>query len=215
MRTLNFTQKLIQEYYHKDFGIDFRCYFDVKPMVNHREIAYIGHLDWHFNPNRKCSGSPACRYSLLDYQDMPWQDFQVVKNQTEKNFIFAGIFYFLVLVPQTLRKMFGEEVEYDFYRCTGWPLVSAGLGGYLPPKQMLEEASLFPCEVERENFHRMLSGVCPFMIDELRGFFMKGDRSNLNNTAYNRLLDNIYIKVEDFLSKIEKLSTDFTRSFEV
>lgn len=147
-------------------------------MVDHRDIAFIAYLDWHFNPQRKCDGAPACRVSLSDFRNFRFgnSDIPDVKNETEKNFLFAGIFYFLMLVPQTLRKLFGKDVEYAFYRCTGWPLVSAGLGGYLPPEQMLAEAKLMPCEGERENYHRMLSEVVPFMNDEIRRFFRQQDR---------------------------------------
>lgn len=213
MRTLQFPAELIREYYTNDFGIDLRQYFKMVPMVNHRDIAFIAHPDWHFNPQRKCKGSPANRYSLSDYENLRFVDFPYVEKETEKNFIFAGIFYFLVLVPQTLREMFGKEVEYDFYLCTGWPLISAGLGGYLPPKQMLEEASLFPCEVERENFHRMLTEVVPFMTKELQRFFRQEDSKNLNDKAYRGMLAGMTDKVEDFLSKINKHSAEFSASF--
>ncbi len=131
MRTLQFPIELIQYYYTTDFGIDLRRYFDIKRMVNHRDIAFIGKLDGVHNQERKCSRSPACRYSLADYRSLRWQDILDVKNETEKNFIFSGLFYFLALSPQTLREMFGQEVEYNFYRCTGWPLISVGFGGYL------------------------------------------------------------------------------------
>lgn len=109
MRTLHFPPELIGEYYANDFGIDFRHYFEVKPMVGHRGITFIGHLDCLFNPQRKCDGAPACRVSLSDFRNFRFDvpDLPNVKNETEKNFIFAGIFYFLILVPQTLREMFG------------------------------------------------------------------------------------------------------------
>lgn len=78
--------------------------------------------------------------------------------------------------------MFGQDVKYNFYRCTGWPLVSAELGGYPPPEQMLEEAKLMPCDVEREreSYHRMLSEVVPLMNERFRCFFRQQDRKNLN-----------------------------------
>lgn len=215
MRTLLFPLDLIRDYYTAGFGADLRRYFNVKPSVGHRDIAFIAHLDWHFNPDRKCSGSPARRYSLIDYRNMMFsggRDFPEVEKETEKNFIFAGLFYFLVLVPQTLLKMFGKEVEFDFYRCTGWPLISAGLGGYLPPKQMLEEADLYPREVECENFHRMLDVVVPFMLDELRRFFTGEDGRNLNKDAYNRMLKTMDGRIEDFLLKIKSESTGFADS---
>ncbi len=214
MRTLIFPKELIEGYYGKDFGTDLRQYFEIKPMVGHREIAFLAHLDRHFNPKRKCSGLPARRYSLKEFWAMPIEEIPYVRNETEKNFIFAGLFYFMVLVPQTLRKMFGQSVEYDFYRCTGWPLVSAGLGGYLPPKEMLEEATLYPNDVERTNFHRMLEAVGLFMIEELSRFFRREDSRNLNTEAYDRMLANMGERRGDFLTRIKEESDDFSKLFE-
>lgn len=215
MRALHFPLELIRDYYNNDFGIDLRQYFEVKPMVGHRDIAFIAHLDWHFNPKRKCDGAPACRVSLNDFQSLRYHtpDIPYVKNETEKNFIFAGIFYFLILVPQTLREMFGQEVEYAFYWCTGWPLVSAGIGGYLHPAEMLKEAALMPCEVERENFHRMMSEVAPFMNEEIRRFFHKVDRKNLHERMYKKMIDLTGERTDEFLSKIEGKSKLFMDSF--
>lgn len=216
MLALHFPSKLIRDYYTNDFGIDLRQYFEVKPMVGHRDIAFIGHLDWHFNPQRKCNGAPACRVSLNDFRNLRFggvPDFDDVKNETEKNFIFAGIFYFIILVPQTLREMFGQDVEYAFYRCTGWPLVSAGLGGYLPPEQMLEEATLMPCDVERKNFHRMLSEVVPFMNEEIKRFFVGVDRKNLHEESYRKMIDLIGERTGRFLERVESESIAFMNSF--
>lgn len=216
MRTLHFPAELMRDYYNNDFGIDLRRYFEVKPMVGHRDIAFIGHLDWHFNPQRKCDGAPACRVSLSDFRSFRFggvPDFADVKNETEKNFLFAGIFYFIRLVPQTLREMFGEDVEYAFYRCTGWPKVSAGLGGSLPPEQMLAEAKLMPCDVERENYHRMLSEVVPFMNGEISRFFLQQDRKNLNEESYQKMLTVIGERTNEFLNRIESKSQEFMNSF--
>ena len=128
MRTLLFPLELIRDYYTNDFGIDLRQYFEVRPMVGHRDIAFIAHLDWHFDPQRKCNGALACTASLMDFRNFRFGilDIPYVKNEKEKNFLFAGIFYFIILVPQTLREMFGEDMEYAFYRCTGWTLVNVG-----------------------------------------------------------------------------------------
>lgn len=104
-------------------------------------------------------------------------------------------------------------MEYAFYRCTGWPLVSAGLGGYLPPEQMLAEAKLMPCEVERENYHRMLSEVMPFMNEEIRRFFRQQDKKNLNEDAYNTMLSLINNKTDEFLNRVESESQAFMDSF--
>lgn len=184
-------------------------------MAGHRDISFIGQRYWCFNPHRKRDGLPACRTSLKDSRSFRSGEPEVtlVENETEKNFIFAGIFYFIMLVPRILREMFGEEVEYDFYRCTGWPLVRAGLGGYLPPEEILIQASLMPCEVERENFHRMLSGVVPFMNEEISRFFQNQDRKNLSEKSYNKMLSSIGEKTDGLLNRIESCSNAFMDSF--
>lgn len=216
MRILHFPKDLIRHYYTFDFNVDLMNYFDIKPMVNHRNIPFIGHLTEHFNSNRNFDGAPARRrYRLHNIHEGAKTSFYVDEKETEKNFIFAGIFYFLVLVPQTLRKMFGLEVEHDFYRCTGWPLISAGLGGSLPPSRMLEEVSLFPCETEQHDFHRMLTEVVPFMNIELRRFFIPEDKGILNDAAYERVLTRMGDNVEDFLLSIMEESTRFTSSFNI
>lgn len=84
MPPLNFPIELIRDYYTNDFGSDLRQYFKIKPMVNHRKIAFIAHLDWHFNPQRKCDGTPACRVSLSDFQNFRLGNPNIpdVKNET-------------------------------------------------------------------------------------------------------------------------------------
>lgn len=104
-------------------------------------------------------------------------------------------------------------MEYAFYRCTGWPLVSAGLGGYLPPREMLKEASLMPCEVERDNFYRMLSAVGPFMHEEIRRFFQEVDRKNLHEESYRKMIDLIGERTGGFLKRIKSESKIFMESF--
>ncbi|MDE6556860.1 MAG: hypothetical protein K2K55_07865 [Duncaniella sp.] len=109
--------------------------------------------------------------------------------------------------------MFGQEVEYDFYRCTGWLLISGGLGGYLAPEQMLKEALLYPCDVEHENFGRMLSGIVPFMNDEVQRFFRKQESMNINHQAYLRMLAGTRDRIDEFLMIINERTEDFRDSF--
>ncbi len=218
MRVLHFPLELIRDYFAFDFRWDLMRYFHVEPLVTHQSISLIRHLDWHFNPQREYDGCPARTSHIEDAQSMNLPDScssaHIDNKETEKNFIFAGLFYFMVLVPQTLRVMFGKDVEYDFYRCSGLPMVSAGLGGFLPPKQMLEEASLFPCEAERDNFYRMLTEVVPFMNAELRRFFMQEVREVKDVDAFARMISKMGDNVEAFLKKIEEESKRFSSSFQ-
>lgn len=183
------------------------------PTYDHGTIYFIGHLDWRFNPDRICDGSPAYRSSQVGIINLRGVDLEYDQAETEKNFIFSGIFYFLLLVPQTLHKMFGEEVEYDFYRCTGWPLIHAGLGGRMQPEHMLKEASLYPCKAESENYYRMLLEISPFINEELRSFFSDEFHVNLNEKAYDRMHARMEGKIEDFLLKIQEESSRFSSTF--
>lgn len=56
MRTLQFSKNLIRHYYTFDFGVDLMNYFDIKPMGNHQNIPFIGHMVEHFNPKRRFDG---------------------------------------------------------------------------------------------------------------------------------------------------------------
>ena len=78
---------------------------------------------------------------------------------------------------------------------------------------MLAEAKLMPCEVERENYHRMLSEVVPYINEEIGCFFLQQDRKNLNEKAYNEMLTLIGDRTYDFLNKIESESKAFMANF--
>lgn len=189
MRKIAFDKKVVKDYYEGKFMKDLQRYFDIQVQDG---IPQILSMDVRFNKNRCRDGSPASQNpSLLLLPPDAWKnavDRDAGIDVTQQNFIFSGLYYFVLLIPQTIRKMFGEEAEYDFYRCTGWPLSSAGLGGYLPPEQMLSEASLFPNEVEYDNYCAMLDVVAPFMFEEIRQFLSRENSNNLHAEAYNRLL---------------------------
>lgn len=70
-------------------------YFEIKPIVNNQNIPFIGNLTEHFNPKREFNGSPARRQNrmLNVIESVP---LHVDEKETEKNFIFAGLFFFLI-----------------------------------------------------------------------------------------------------------------------
>lgn len=209
MRKLQFNQKLIQSYYENQFAEDLQRYFDIEPGKD--GINWILHMDARFNHNRVINGEPAWHYHLLRLHEKDFSTKSSDEYSTEKNFIFAGLYYFVILVPQTLLKVFGRETENYFYKCTGWPFSSAGLGGQLPPSQMLREASLMPCDAEKENYRTMLSSVSEFMIEECRAFF-SGNAANINQNAYQQLIMTVKPKLNDLLDEITKTAKAFEDS---
>lgn len=197
MRKIVFDKKIVKDYYDGKFVKDLQRYFDIWDRDG---IHLILSMEAHFNKKRYHDGSPASP-TLINTWGMV--DFENAKmDATQLNFIFSGLYYFMLVIPQTIRRMFGEEAEYDFYRCKGWPLSSAGLGGYLPPMQMLDEASLFPVKEEYENYRAMLDAVSPFMFGEIRQFLSGENVNNLNATAYNRLLAAMRSQIEKFMNSI-------------
>lgn len=212
MRKLNFAPGIVREYYYHEFSSDLNRYFDISGF-SRDGICCILDMCEGKNTKRLQSGSPAKRErtsltlrSLLQKNNASRPNYEY---ETEKNFIFSGIFYFMIAVPQTLRKEFGEEIEYAFYRCTGWPLSSAGLGGYLPPHQMLEEADLFPCDAEKENYTSMLKVVIPFMLDEFNRFFSGKESANINQQEYDKLRKAIDSKFDILMGSIESQAKEF------
>ena len=172
MSKIQFSAQEVETYYKRDFANDLQRYFTIDPPCRGRNYPMIMWMDSRNNPSRVIDGAPSRSAEG--------------KGQTQRNFIFAGLLYFMLLIPQTIRKVCGEKAEEDFYLCSGWPLSSAGMGGYLPPKQMLEEAGLLPLPVEADNFYSMLKVMTPFMVKEISDFVKGENQTNLDFIAYSR-----------------------------
>lgn len=133
---------------------------------------------------------------------MSKNDCQSPGDATTCNFIFSGIFLCMILTQQGLRALFGAEASVckDFHRCTGWPLISAGMAGPdYDALRMLDEASICPCSVEIDNYIEMLHIVMPFMRKELVEFFSGGNSANINSRAYNLLRGAMVSKLPKYL----------------
>lgn len=208
---------MVRNYYEGDFAKDLQRYFDITISNNEdRIISRILFVAGYFNKNRAFTGLPAQReYLLLDPGLLDSKSNVQIKNYDEitiRNFIFSGIFYFMVLIPQTIKKLYGEETEYDFYACSGWPWVSAGMAGCIPPANMLREADLYPNRNEVDNYKSMLCSVTPFMLNETHRFITGVDRNCLSASAYKRLTERIKTTFPDFMRELEQQSEDFKNS---
>jgi hypothetical protein len=199
MRTIEFTLQEVTEYYQGDFQKHLRQYFDIVQRNNKNCILF---MDAFHNQDRLVEGQPAHYYSRLS------ADKKEV-DETKLNFIFAGIFYFMVLVPRRLRSLFGDDTATDFYLATGWPWTSCGLGGFLTPKQTLSEAHLYPIEVEKANYITMMNVVGPFMLHEIKDFISESGSRNLNQAAFDRLYRTTSDKVDLLLADLQEQTNSF------
>ena len=201
MRRLEFKLDTIRDYYHGKFSLDLNQYFKIE-QSSIKDVKIIKFLDAQNNGRRVLLLLPGSSTSQKFHRN-PAED-------TCLNFIFAGIFYFMVLIPQTIGKMLGKETEYEFYRATGWPLISAGLGGQIEPSKMLKEAGIYPEEAERENFVRMLSSISPFMFEKIRLLLEGKEPECLDSQAYQRLTSEVSPVLNDLLINLTKQSMEFS-----
>jgi hypothetical protein len=188
MRNIKFTLQDVKNYYYGDYCNHIFTYFDITRSNGINRILFV---EANFNKKRAWEGMPAREKFFENYGI----------DKTKLNFMFAGIFYFMVLIPQRLRALFGENVVNDFYLTTRWPSISCGMGGSLPPKETLLEAGLYPCEAEKANFKAMMAVVVPFMVEEIKSFLSNKGSDNIDQEAFNRLH-------QATSNHIEKLSND-------
>lgn len=138
---------------------------------------------------------------------MKWIPGNPAGHPAENNFVFSGLFLHMILIPQAINAICGKdqlwdfELVRDFYRASGWPEFSAGLGGpYADVRSFLKEADLYPESTEACNYIRMLEVVAPFIQGEIRRFLLREDSMNLDRTAYDRLCRNVEGRVEEVVN---------------
>lgn len=183
MRTIEFNEEMVRNYYLSNFGRDLKEYFQHENGYRSNDILFVDRR--RFDPRfSRSSGNPTgC--------------------SVENNFIFAGLFSYMVLTQQSINKICGADVQKDFRECTGWPWISAGMAGPdFPVRNMLIEAVLYPCEVEKTNYVRMLAVVKEMMDRELFDFLTEKNAANLKEDAYRRLITAVTGKVDRIMSSI-------------
>lgn len=82
----------------------------------------------------------------------------------EQQYYFSASVFFLVLIPQVICRVTGKEAAGFFHKASGWPRISAGLGGQVSAEQwILESGNLFPEREECPYFNSLLDAI----LDEL------------------------------------------------
>lgn len=202
MRKIDFSKEAILQYYKGDFSEHLMNYFKIE---RHNGINVILFVDVKHQGAAFCSmpGRPAY-VSLLSSLLSPGY---VAKrsDEIEKNFIFSGVFAFMILTQQALAEVFDYETSHYFHECSGWPQISAGLGGtYCAFDIMLKEAELYPCKVEVENYVAMLPKVFEVMEQELLDFLTEKDRNNLCEQSYLKLISKVSGRENEVILHIDK-----------
>lgn len=185
MRELVFTEESVNDYYRNGFPDHLQRYFEI---TKSGQGADAHSFVLHPSDVKGIPGNPA-------------------SHSAENNFVFSGLFLHMILIPQAINAICGKdqlwdfELVRDFYRASGWPEFSAGLGGpYADVRRFLKEADLYPESTEACNYIRMLEVVAPFIQGEIRRFLLREDSMNLDRTAYDRLCRNVEGRVEEVMN---------------
>ena len=104
----------------------------------------------------------------------------------QKQFFFSVSVFFTCLIPQVLKKAIGAEAMEAFYKASGWPRMSAGLGGQISAELWLKESELYPSQEEASWYNSLLDIVENFFIQEVTEF-LGGDKESVNSAAYKTL----------------------------
>ncbi len=121
-----------------------------------------------------------------------------------KQFFFSVSVFFTCLIPQVLKKAIEPEAMEAFYKASGWPRMSAGLGGQISAELWLKESELYPsqdeeswCYTRKEAswYNSLLDIVDDFFIQEVTEF-LNGGKESVNPAAYKTLVDFASGKIE-------------------
>ena len=121
------TKSLMEKYYRESFSRNLSRWFRVEKQ-RWNGCDFAPHMDGHFNPERPTIED---RNWYYDFGDR-----------------FSALVYLAILAQQLIWKVLGEDAACAFCQTNGWPIFSAGMGGFLHPIQMVSEADLLPVKIK-------------------------------------------------------------------
>ena len=121
---------------------------------------------------------------------------------SEEQYYFSASVFFLVLIPQVICRVTGKEAAGFFHKASGWPRISAGLGGQVSAEQwILESGNLFPEREECPYFNSLLDAILPFHQQEISNF-LSGNQPTMDTGAYRALCAGVTGKVDAILDEL-------------
>lgn len=116
--------------------------------------------------------------------------------------LFAAFVFYVCLIPQVIARVAGKDAKQCFHDASGWPVMSAGLGGFVSPGQWLKESGLAPDSSEVSGFNNLLFEAMPFHLDEFTAF-INGKREKRNARALETLRKSLEGKQEAFKAEMQ------------
>lgn len=152
----------------------------VETLENYKDFyfnSFPSLFKWYYN-----DWSSDCKLILSATAHKNMSDNPLLQDSANQYFFAASVF-FTCLIPQVITRTAGNEARKYFLRATGWPLMSAGLGGIVSAEQWLKESGLAPTKEEADYFKTLLLIIFPWQSDEMKQF-VSGSESSLNPDAY-------------------------------
>ena len=103
-------------------------------------------------------------------------------------YFFSVSVFFTCLIPQVLAKCINHKAMELFFRASGWPFMSAGLGGQISAELWLKESELKPEGKEVDWYNTLLDIVTDFFINEVASF-LEGMEDSVETSAYEELVE--------------------------
>lgn len=172
---------MFKDYYYNNFKID--LFQSIRNNSYHHEFRqiHVGEVIWV-----DVSELFGLRANSL-----------LVKRMINENTFFPSVaIYFTSMIPQVIMHIKDEEAMNNFYKSSSWPLISCGLGGIMDPIHTLWEANLMPskgCDV-KQFIDTIKEGEKIITADVIE--FLHGGQPNVNENAYQRLVDSMDGKID-------------------
>ena len=195
MKRIYFDRNSIRAYYNVEFANDLVKYFQVSTAIGGvNELRGMREMTPWILAGLDAKGP---------YPGCPAAD-------TEKNFIFSGLFYFMLLIPRTIERVYGIKTKIDFGLATGWPLAA---NPHSDEYDLMKSASLLPCDAEIENYLGMLYAVRPVMLDEIRSFMTDPEAPCLDKKAHGHLVERIGPDIDNFFRELSGMADVYASNF--
>lgn len=192
-------------------------YVDYKDFINHPTETLENYRDFFMNSFPELLRWYYPLWSndsrmILDAQNHKNPEDNPCLSDPANRYFFAASVFFINLIPQVITRIAGVEVRNNFLKASGWPMMSAGLGGFISPELWLKESGLVPDKKEADYLKTLLLIVFPWQDNEMKEF-VSGSQPSLNRTAYNEFCKGIQDKwngfEDEFLYRMRQAGYNF------
>lgn len=129
-------------------------------------------------------------------------------------FFFSASMYYLSLIPQVIAKTTSSpETARLFFRASGWPAISLGLGGFMSAEHILYESDLLPYPNEVQRYISLLVIIHDYHKKEVVDFISGNAQSNDMN-SYRLFCESANGFMEQICTELDRCQQSFIKNCE-